>query len=166
MYLKRLDSVCSICPDSLFKNKKELDRGTMNSKFSQYSSVQFSCSVVSDSLHARPGLQHARPPCPSPIPGVYSNSCPLSWWSHPRISSLLSPSLPTFNLCQHQGLFQWVSSSHQVAKVLKLQLQHQSSQYSLGCISGLISFRTDWFDQTHKEILKSFYKSYTDNAEF
>ena len=40
------------------------------------SSVQFSCSVVSDSLRP-PGLQHARPPCPSPTPGVYSNSCPL-----------------------------------------------------------------------------------------
>ena len=41
-------------------------------------SVQFSCSVVSDSLRPR-GLQHARPLCPSPTPGVYSNSCPLSW---------------------------------------------------------------------------------------
>ena len=65
----------------------------------------FSClSVVSDSL--RPlGLQHARPPCPSPTPRVYSNSCPLSWWCHPTISSLSSPSPPTFNLSQHQGLF-------------------------------------------------------------
>ena len=54
---------------------------------------------------------------------------------------LLSPSPPAFNLSQHQGLFQWVSSSHQVAKVLELQLQHQSFQYL-----GLISFRTDWFD--------------------
>ena len=41
------------------------------------SSVQFSCSVVSDSLHLH-GLQHARYPCPSPAPGVYPNSCPLS----------------------------------------------------------------------------------------
>ena len=44
----------------------------------QFGSVQFSCSVVSDSLQPY-GLQHARPPCPSPNPGVYSNSCPLSW---------------------------------------------------------------------------------------
>ena len=44
-------------------------------------SVQFSCSVLSDSLRAR-GLQHTRPPCPSPTPRVYSNSCPLSWWCH------------------------------------------------------------------------------------
>ena len=49
-------------------------------------SVQFSCSVVSDSLWPH-GLQHAMRPCPSPIPRVYSNSCPLSLWCHPTISS-------------------------------------------------------------------------------
>ena len=48
---------------------------------------------------------------------------------------LSSPSLPTFNLCQHQGLFQWISSLHQVAKVLEFQLQHQSFQWI---------FRTDF----------------------
>ena len=53
-------------------------------------SVQFSCSVVSDCL--RPyGLQHARPPCPSPTPGAYSNSCPLHWWCHLTISSSVVP---------------------------------------------------------------------------
>ena len=52
------------------------------------SSVQFSRSVVSDSLQPH-GLQHARPPCPSPTPGVYSNSCPLSQWCHLTISSLV-----------------------------------------------------------------------------
>ena len=51
-----------------------------------YSSVQFSHSVASDSLWPR-GLQHARPPCPSPTPRAYSNSCPLSQWCHPTISS-------------------------------------------------------------------------------
>ena len=49
-------------------------------------SVQFSCSVVSNSLRPQ-GLQHTRPPCPSPTPGVYPNSCPLSQWCHPTISS-------------------------------------------------------------------------------
>ena len=49
-------------------------------------SVQFSCSVVSDSLRPH-GLQHSRPPCPSPTPRVYSNSSPLSGWCHPTISS-------------------------------------------------------------------------------
>ena len=54
------------------------------------SSVQFSRSVVSDSLWPH-GLQHARPPCPSPTPRACSNSCPSSWWCHPTISSSGSP---------------------------------------------------------------------------
>ena len=54
------------------------------------SSVQFSCSVVSDSLWPR-GLQHTRPPCPSPTHRVYSNSCPSSQWCHPAISSSVIP---------------------------------------------------------------------------
>ena len=53
-------------------------------------SVQFSRSAMSDSLRPH-GLQHARPPCPSPIPGVYSNSCPSSRWCHPAISSSVVP---------------------------------------------------------------------------
>ena len=61
------------------------------------SSVQFSCSVVSDSLRPHE-LQHARPPCPSPTPRVYSNSCPLNRWCHPTISSPVVPSSPAFNL--------------------------------------------------------------------
>ena len=53
-------------------------------------SVQFSHSVMSDSLWPH-GLQHARPPCPSPTPGVYLNLCPLSRWCHPTISSSVVP---------------------------------------------------------------------------
>ena len=53
-------------------------------------SVQFSRSVVSSSLQPH-GLQHTRLPCPSPTPGAYSNSCPLSWWCHPTISSSVEP---------------------------------------------------------------------------
>ena len=220
-------------------------------------SVQFSHSVLSDSLLPHES-QHARPPCPSPTPGVYSNLCPLSRWCHPGISSsvipfsscpqslpasgsfpmsqlftwggqsigvsasfssaqiqpypvplsvvlklffqctetrlvlltlgfllfhpvhfvsvtqscttlcdpmdcsmpgfpvhhqlpeltqthvhqvgdaiqpshpLLSPSPPIFNISQHQDLFQWVSSLHQMDKVLELQLQHQSFQWVFG----------------------------------
>ena len=56
----------------------------------QFSSVQFSCSVMSDSLWS-PGLQHNRSPCHSPTPEVYSNTCPLSWWCHPTISSSVIP---------------------------------------------------------------------------
>ena len=54
------------------------------------SSVQFSCSVVLDSL-GRYGPQHARPPCPSPVPRVHSNSCPSSSWCHSTISSSVVP---------------------------------------------------------------------------
>ena len=54
------------------------------------SSIQFSCSVVSDSLWPHE-LQHARPPCPSPTPGVNSNSCTSSQWCHPAISSSVVP---------------------------------------------------------------------------
>ena len=56
----------------------------------QFSSVQFSCSVMSYSLWPHE-LQHDKPPCPSPTPGVYSNSCPLSQWCHPTISSSVIP---------------------------------------------------------------------------
>ena len=96
-----------------------------------FSSVQFSYSVMSDSLWPH-GLQHARSPCPSPTPGVYSTH--VHWVidamqpSHP----LLSPSPPTFNLSQHQSLIKWVSSLHQVVKVLEFQLQHQSFQWIFG----------------------------------
>ena len=92
------------------------------------SSVQFSWSVVSDSLQPH-GLQHARLPYPSPTPGAFSNSSPLSRWCNPNISCCITPSPPTFILSQYQGLFHWVSSSHQVAKVLEFQLQHQSFQW-------------------------------------
>ena len=60
------------------------------SSYSLWFPFQFSCSVVSDSFQPH-GLQHARPPCPSPAPGVYSNLCPLSWWCHPAISSSIVP---------------------------------------------------------------------------
>ena len=82
-------------------------------------SSQFSHSVVSDSLRPHES-QHARPPCPSPTPRVHSDSCPLSWWCHPASSSsvVLFPSCPQ---SLHQSLFQWVNSSHEVAKVLEFQ---------------------------------------------
>ena len=86
-----------------------------------------SYSVMSDAVWPH-GLQHASPPCPSPTPGVYSNSCPLSVMPS-RFHPLLAPFPPALNLYQHQGLFQWVSSSHQVAKVLEFQLRHQSFQW-------------------------------------
>ena len=101
-----------------------------------FSSFQFSHSVVSDPLQPH-GLQYARLPCPSPNPGACSNSCPSSWYAIQPSYPLSSPSPPTFNLSQHRGLFQWVSSSHQMAKVLEFQFQHQSFQWI---------FRTDFME--------------------
>ena len=103
-------------------------------------SVQFSLSVVSDSLWPR-GLQHARLPRPWPTPGARQSH--VHWLgdaiqpSHP----LSSPS-PAFNLSQYQGLFQWVSSSHQVTKVLELQLQNQSFHFRA-------DFLQDWLIPSH-----------------
>ena len=76
------------------------------------------CSVAKSCPTLQPyGLQQARLPCPSLCPGVCSDSCPLSWWCHPTISSSVIPFPPAYILSQHQGLFPWVISSHQVAKV-------------------------------------------------
>ena len=82
----------------------------------QFSSVQFSCSVVSDSLHPHES-QHARPPCPSPTPGVHSNSSPSSRWCHPAISSSVVPfsscpqSLPASESFPMSQLFAWSGQS-------------------------------------------------------
>ena len=81
------------------------------------------------------GLQHTRPPCPSPTPGACSNSCPSSQWCHPTILSSVIPFSSCTQSLQHHGLFQWVNSSHEVAKVLEFQLKHQSFQWI---------FRTDF----------------------
>jgi len=102
---------------------------------------KLSCSVLSDSMRPH-GLQHARPPCPSPTPGVYSNSCPSSQWCHPTTSSSVVPfsscpqSFPasgSFQMSQFSlgGQMIGVSAS---ASVLPMKIQ------------GLISFRMDWLD--------------------
>ena len=78
----------------------------------QFRSVPFSCSVVSDSLRPHES-QHARPPCPSPSPGVHSDSRPSSPWCHPAISSLVVPfsscpqSLPASKSFPMSQLFTW-----------------------------------------------------------
>ena len=102
--------------------------------------VQFSHSVMSNALWPH-GLQHAKFPCPSPTPGACSNSCASSRWCYTTISSSVVPFSSCLQSFPASGFFQWVSFLHQVSKVLELQLQLQSFQYS-----GLISFRIDWFD--------------------
>ena len=87
-----------------------------------FSSVQFRCSCSESCLTLIPhGLQHTRLPCPSPTPEFTQTH--VHWVSDAIQSShpLSSPSPPALNLSQHQGLFQWVRSLHQVAKVLELQ---------------------------------------------
>ena len=64
--------------------------GRIAPRWEQLFSVQFSCSVLSNSLRPH-GLQHTRPPCPSQIPRVYSHSCSMSRWCHPTISSSVIP---------------------------------------------------------------------------
>ena len=89
-------------------------------------SVQFSLSVMSDSLPP-PWTHHTRPPCPSPTPGVYSNSCPLSRWCHPTISSSVVPFSSFPQSFPASGSFQ-MSQFSWGAKVLEFQLQDQSFQ--------------------------------------
>ena len=98
----------------------------------RFSSVQFSRSVMSDSLRPHE-LQHARPPFPSPTPGVYPNPCPSSRWCHAAISSS-SPSPPALNPSQDQGLFQWVNSLHEVAKGLELRFSISPSVGPPNCL--------------------------------
>ena len=106
------------------------------------SSVQFSYSVVSDSLWPR-GLQHNRLPCPSLTPGACSNSCPMSWWCHPTISSSVVPffclqsfpasgSFPMSQLCASSGQSIGVSAS---ASVLPMNIQDWISLGLTGWIS-------------------------------
>ena len=74
-------------------------------RWQEYTEVQFSCSVMSNSLRPH-GLQHLRPPCPSPTPGVYPNSCPLNWWCHPAISSSVVPFTSCLQSFPVSGSFQ------------------------------------------------------------
>ena len=109
----------------------------------KFSSVQFSHSVMSDSLRPHE-LQHARPPCPSPTPGVHSNSCPSSWWCHPAISSSVVPffscsqSLPASESFPMSKLFAWGGQSIGVsalASVLSMNTQDWSPLEWTGWIS-------------------------------
>ena len=97
---------------------------------------------MSDSLRPH-GLQHARPPCPSPTPRIYQNPCPLSWWCHPTISSCVIP----FNSCLQSfpasGVFSNESALHiRWSKIWSFSFNISPSNEHL----GLISFRMDWLD--------------------
>ena len=112
------------------------------SDYSAPYSVRFSHSDLSDSLQPH-GVQHARLPCPSPTPGVHSDSCALSRWCHSAISSSVVPfsscpqSLPASESFPMSQLFEWGSQSIGVsASASVLPMEHP----------GLIAFRMDWLD--------------------
>ena len=124
-------------------------------------SVQFSYSVLSDCLQPH-GLQHARPPCPLPTSRVYSNSCPLSWWCHPTISSSAVPFSSCLQSFPASGSFlmsQFFTSGGQStgvsasASVLPMNIQDWSP---LG--------RTGWISFAVQGTLKSLLQHHTSKA--
>ena len=110
------------------------------------SSVQFSHSVMSDSLRPHE-LQHTRPPCPSPTPGLYSNSCPSSQWYHPTISSSVVPfsscpqSLPASGSFPMSQLFTWGGQSIGVSASTSV-LPMNTQDLSLSGWTGWISLQS------------------------
>ena len=115
--------------------------------------VQFSCSVMSDSLWAHK-LQFARPPCPSPTPKVYSNTCPLSWWCHPTISSsvvTLSSCLQSFPASGPLPMSQFFASGSQsigVSASASVLPMHIQDWFPLGW--------TGWISLQSKGLLRVF----------
>ena len=96
---------------------------------------------MSDSLEPH-GLQHSRPPCPSPTPRAYSNSCPLSWWCHPTISSSVIPFSSCLQSFPASGSFQMSQFFASGGQSIEIS----ASAPVLAMNSGLISFRMDWLD--------------------
>ena len=109
-------------------------------------SVQFTHSVMSGSLQPH-GLQHARPPCPSPTPGVYSNSCPLNQWCHPTISSSVVPfssllqSLPASGAFPMSQLFPSGGQNTGVSASASVLPMNTQDWFPLGC-TGWISLQS------------------------
>ena len=112
-------------------------------RFTLFNSVQFS-SVAQSCLTLCDPMNHSMPGLPAHHQLLEFPQTHVCWVGEAIQPShlLSSPSLPALNLSQHQGLFKWVSSSHQVAKLLEFQLQHQSFQWT----TRTISFRMDWLD--------------------
>ena len=125
----------------------ESDMGLLKGRWSRwFCSILFSHSVMSDSLWPH-GLQHTRPPCPSPAPGVYSNSCPLSQWCHPTISSSVIPfssCLQSFPVLGSFPMSQLFTSSNQSIGVSAsgLVLPMNTQDWSPLGWNGLISLQS------------------------
>ena len=128
-----------------------------------YTSVQFSHSFMSDSLPPS-GLEHDRSPCPSPTPGVYSNSCPLSQGCHPTISSYAIPFSSCLQSFPASGSFHmsqfFTSGGHSIGVSASTSVLPINTQ-------GLISFRIDWLDLlTIQGTLKSLLQHHSSKASF
>ena len=124
-----------------------------------FNSVQFSLSVMSDSLQPH-GLQHTRLPCPSPTPGVYSNSCASSWWCHPTISSSVIPFFSCLQSFPVSGSFQMSQHFASGGQSIGVSNISPSKEHS-----RLISFRMDWLDLLAvKETLKSLLQHHNSKA--
>ena len=109
-------------------------------------SVKFSRSVVSNSLRPHES-QHARPPCPSPTTGVYSNPCPSIWWFHPTISSSVVPfsscpnSVPAWGSFPRSQLFTWGGQSFGVSASASVLPMNTQGWFPLGW-TGWISVQS------------------------
>ena len=121
-----------------------------------WSSIQFSHSVMSDSLRPRES-QHARPPCPSPSPRVHSDSCPSSQWRHPAISSSVVPFSSHHQSLPASGSFQMNQSLASGGQRLEFQLQHQSFQWTFRTDFS----RIDWLDLLQSEGLSRVFSNTT-----
>ena len=119
--IKKMESSYTICGNVIWY----IHYGEQNE--GSFSLVQFSRSVMSDSLRLHE-LQHARPPCPSPTPGVHPNPCPLCRWCHPSISSSVVPFSSWPQYFPASGSFQMSQLS-------------ASGGQSIG-----VPFRMDWLD--------------------
>jgi len=130
------------CHNFFFKGEEEGRWKKEKKKTKAIRSDQISCSVVSDSLLPHE-LQHARPPCPSPTPGVHSDSRPSSPWCHPAISSSVVP----FSSCPPIPPSIRVFSNESILRMS--WPKYWSFSFSIipsKEIPGLISFRMDWLD--------------------
>ena len=131
---------------TLWLNEKTATPSRLVLRAVWFSSVQFSRSVMSDSLWPHES-QHARPPCPSPIPGVHSNSCPSSRWCHPDISFSVIPfssfpqSLPASGSFPVSQLFAWGGQSTGVSALASF-LPKKSQGWSPSEWTGWISLQS------------------------
>ena len=143
--VNQLKIVLILADSSVIFFEEQIKNSRYNSTEILFSSVQFSCSVMSDSLWPHES-QHARPPCPSPTPGVHWDSRPSSQWCHPAISSSVVPfsclqSLPASESFPMSQLFTWGGQSTGVSALASF-LPKRSQGWSPSEWTGWISLQS------------------------